>query len=66
MIDRTTKFLLGAIALGLWAHLLSPFIAPPAVAQADYYLSEIDASLDAIESDIDDLEDGSCSNSQLC
>jgi type II secretory pathway component PulM len=55
MSDRTTKILLGAIALGLWANLFIPLIQPiSAIAQYqnDYFLKSIDAHLTDMENDL--------------
>lgn len=55
MSDRTTKILLGVIALGLWANLFIPLIRPIsafAQYQNDYFLKSIDAHLTSVENDL--------------
>jgi len=69
MIDWTTKILLGAIMLGLWANVFVPLVRPtPAVAQyqSDFILKSIDNHLTTIDINIDRLVRSSCSNGKLC
>lgn len=78
MIDRTTKILLVAITLGLWANVLAPVVRPtPANADnSEFYLVTIEShlrdlsgiknDLSVIRSDIDGLSSGICLNSKLC
>ena len=78
MTDRTTKLLLAAIALGLFANALIPLLTPkPAAADSsDTYLRSIDTHLSNIQSDIHNLdrtvdkianiESGNCHNSKIC
>ena len=69
MTDRTTKILLAAIALGLWANLFVPIVRPiTAFAQyeTDYILKSIDARLASIDTNIDRLQRGNCNNGKLC
>ena len=69
MADRTTKILLAAIALGLWANLFGPVLRPiTAFAQyeSDHILRSIDARLASIDFNIDKLQKGSCANGKLC
>ena len=65
MIDRKTKVLLLAIALGLWANVAVQFVLPrdlhagTSLSQQDAYLSNIDANVQRISR-------GTCSNSKIC
>ena len=70
-MDRTTKLLLAAIAAGLWANALIPLVNTQSVAAQDMYdvetiLRGIASDLSYIESDLDDIEDGYCSNDKIC
>lgn len=59
MSDRTTKILLALIALGLWANVLGPVLKPlPAFAS--------DSLLRSIDSTLEDIARGNCSNSKIC
>jgi len=51
MADKTTKILLGAIALGLWLNAVLPLFKPSvSSAQADWpYLTSIDKSLNSLD-----------------
>jgi hypothetical protein len=62
-IDRLTKFLLGVIALGLWANLLSPLIRPIRVHAED--TSDIEQHLAKIEHDVHSIYSGTCL-SKIC
>jgi hypothetical protein len=58
--DKTTKLLLLFIALGLWANMIAPLFFPRvASAQSDSTLRSIDSHLDAIYS-------GTCTNGKIC
>lgn len=57
--DRTTKALLLAIALGLWANVAGDWLKPVAV-QAQ------SSELSSIESYVSRIARGSCSNSKIC
>jgi hypothetical protein len=62
MTDRTTKFLLAVIALGLWANLAVSLFRPMAAVAQSYELS-------SIRSDVADLAliaRGTCTNSKIC
>ena len=59
MTDRTTKALLLAIALGLWANMAADWLKPVAV-QAQ------SAQLRNIESDLSRIARGLCLNSKIC
>lgn len=63
-MDRTTKFLLAAIAVGLWANAIAAFVH---VAKADNdYGYSIDSHLDTIDTNIGKIQRGTCSNNKLC
>jgi tryptophanyl-tRNA synthetase len=74
-MDRTVKILLTAIALGLWVNAAVFFFQSKAVAAAqDITLSSINNHLNTIEqidlkvleNKLIDIEDGACSNPNLC
>jgi len=61
MLDRTSKILLAAIAIGLWANVVMPLIkAVPASAQVD------DELIRSIESSVAKIARGSCANHKIC
>ncbi len=67
MTDQTTKFLLAAIALGLWMNVAEQWFRPVALQAQDD--SRIVNELRSIASDVDSLERiarGTCSNSKIC
>lgn len=71
MADRTTKILLGLIALGLWMNLAVPVFTPKNVAAQDFsgierMVRSIQSDVNSIERDVDDIEDGTCLNTKLC
>ena len=68
MTDRTTKILLGAIALGLWANAGPPLVrSTPAYASDDTpILRNIDNRLSDIDEGIRLLANGACRNKKLC
>ena len=59
MADRTTKILLGLIALGLWANLAIPQIRPAHARETDSLLRMIDLNIGSIAF-------GTCVNRKLC
>ena len=62
MVDRTTKALLLAIALGLWMNVVGPWVRPvpiQALAQADITLREIARHVSRISR-------GLCLNGKIC
>lgn len=62
-MDKTTKRLLAAIALGLWANVASTWLTAPVAAQAGDYEQML---LQKIANRISDLADGMCLNKKLC
>jgi hypothetical protein len=65
--DRTTKVLLGLIALALWLNLLSPMFHPrPVKADTDDTLDKIEKHLDSIEHDTHAVYSGICLNDVIC
>jgi hypothetical protein len=69
MTDRTSKILLAAIALGLWANAVVSLIKPQAVIAQDSQLSSIDDHLSRIDHDVhnlEDISDGTCTNGKIC
>ena len=63
MVDHTTKILLGLIAVALWVNLALRFAEPATVKAQDF--STMERYLRAIESDVDDIEDGTCFNKKI-
>ena len=69
MADRTTKALLLAIAIGLWANLALQWGPVPVRAQEDEILEtliDIERTLRGVESDVGRIERGSCGNEVIC
>jgi hypothetical protein len=69
MTDRTTKLLLWAIAIGIWANVL--FRPAPVVERFDdqYVLGDLKNLSAFVEESMDTLNkiaDGRCSNDKLC
>jgi hypothetical protein len=64
MKDRTTKALLLAIAIGLWANVLTAFLRPePVKAQGVADLLSVAQSL---ELQVSRISRGTCSNNKIC
>ena len=60
MIDRTTKFLLVAVALGLWLNIGLTIMRPaPAAAQDTAQLSQL-------ENYVAEIANGVCVNRKIC
>ena len=65
MTDKTTKALLLAIAIGLWANVASQWLRPvTAHAQSETTLRNI--TLGNIENDLHRIYKGTCLNSKIC
>ena len=64
MIDRTTKLLLLAIAVGLWMNVGSQWLRPVSVHAAVEQLRSSD--LRDIESYLAGIYNGICNNSKIC
>jgi hypothetical protein len=63
MLDRTTKLLLGAIAIGIWVNLSMLLFKPTAaVAQA----GAISGQLGAISHHLAAIANGTCANRKIC
>lgn len=60
MVDRTTKALLFAIALGLWLGLVSDWLRPTPV-QAELASPQV-----RIADTLDEIAKGWCKNKKLC
>ena len=56
MIDKPTKILLAAIALGLWANAGISFFRPAAAVAAGYELSSISSYVSSIKSDVSSIK----------
>jgi hypothetical protein len=65
-MDRTTKILLAAIALGLWANAVMSVIRPAAAQVDGLTLSNISGELSSIAKDFKDIASGYCNNRKLC
>ena len=66
MVDRTTKWLLATIAVGLWINIGVSILRPiSAKAQIDE-LSGIASSVSSIEGDLSSIMGGLCLNSKIC
>lgn len=63
-MERRTRWLLWVIALGLWANVLSPWLAPQP-AQAQFPPDSLD-TLERIEWYLRQLHWGNCRNDKLC
>jgi hypothetical protein len=63
-MDRTTKLLLAAIALGLWANAAST-VVKPSFAQAPRFAT-VDYSVETIAREILSISTGTCGNRKLC
>ena len=71
MVDRTTKILLLAIAVGLWMNVASQWLRPVAVHAAveqlrSSDLSDIERYLRNIDGDLGRIQRGTCINSTIC
>lgn len=68
MFDRTTKLLLAAIALGLWANPILNFasVSPARAEVQETILLSINNHLMDIRADIQSLSQGTCDNPTLC
>jgi hypothetical protein len=66
MTDRLTKALLFAIALGLWANALNPWVRPMAVQADDEMLKQVVSNVRSIDSDLGKIQKGTCSNGKIC
>jgi hypothetical protein len=58
MIDRTTKIMLAAIALGLSANAAKPFFSPA--------LADDSALISDIAHDLHAIYNGTCNNEKIC
>jgi hypothetical protein len=63
-MDRTTKLLLAAIAVGLWANAATT-VAKPSFAQSRLG-NTIDYSIETIARELLSISTGTCSNRKLC
>lgn len=68
MIDRTTKALLVAIAVGLWVQILGTWLAPTPVDAQGFLSSQstMEEHVAAIRHEVDRVARGTCLNSRLC
>jgi hypothetical protein len=68
MTDKTTKLLLAAIALGLWANLALPLLPTAARARASSSgdMSNMASSLAEMQGDLDSIAMGTCRNGMIC
>ena len=63
-LDRTTKALLLAIAVGLWANVLSGWLQP--VSASAQGLSSLESIATDIQSNVGRISRGTCTNSKIC
>ncbi len=71
MIDRTSKVIFAAIALGLWLNVFAPFLHPARASAEDLFdvvsvLKTIEQEVSSIKSNLQSIELGTCSNKKLC
>lgn len=67
MADRTTKVLLGMIALGLWANVTTSLFHPlTAAAQSHGQLDTLVTDVDALRGFVENIAAGDCVNHKLC
>jgi hypothetical protein len=74
MIDRTTKLLLSAIVIGLWANVLTPILKINAAHASKYYNHDYfsfttepsEKSLTVIANTLADISNGTCTNIKIC
>lgn len=57
MADRTTKFLLAAIALGLWANVAGEWLKPVPVSASE---QDVAITLSTIEQRVSQIARGTC------
>ena len=69
-MDRPTKILLAAIALGLWANASVTMLRPAQAQRADGLLSGavegIDQKLERLVTTFDRIALGTCANRKIC
>ena len=70
MVDKTTKVLLLAIAIGLWANIAAQWTNPVqaqdiGTTQMVIGLQSIESSVSSINSDLGRIQLGSCANSTI-
>jgi len=71
MTDRTTKLLLLAIALGLWANVATRWIQPvplraQATSEAVLEIKQLHVDLLGIGADLVGIAGGTCLNPKIC
>jgi hypothetical protein len=57
-MDRTTKILLAAIALGLWANAAATIVRPA--------FADVGSSIHNIETMVSNIYKGACPNNKIC
>jgi hypothetical protein len=68
-MDRTSKIIFGAIAVGLWANLAFFLIRPPTANAADSstaFMRSIDDHLRNLDDRVSGIYRGNCFNKKLC
>jgi hypothetical protein len=65
-MDKTTKILLAAIAIGLWANVALPLFRPTAALAQSDELTTIARSVSLLARDLDRIARGLCQNTRLC
>jgi hypothetical protein len=64
-MDKTTKLLLAAIALGLWANAI-PKVEAQGGLFGDMPLEKIQHAIESLSADIGSITYGTCPNQKLC
>jgi hypothetical protein len=65
-MDRLTKALLAAIAVGLWLNAVNPWIRPRPVEAQMEYLGSINSTVALIQTDLSTIQRGVCANNKIC
>ena len=66
MVDRTTKALLLAIALGLWMNVVGPWVRPVPVQAAAQDLRDIGSMVSQIQRYVGSIYRQTCLNDKIC
>jgi hypothetical protein len=66
MLDRTTKLLLGAIAIGIWVNISMVLLKPTAAVAQAGAASALSGQLGAISSYLAAIANGTCKNRKIC
>jgi hypothetical protein len=61
-MDKTTKILLAAIAIGLWANAIVPLVVQKARADDDQMSNDVES----MRGSVDSIAAGTCLNRKIC